>query len=96
MAAQVGADYANKIMHARFVGDGLRFMASDGMPGQDRPSSSNVALSLYTANSQDGARVFDALSQGGTVSMPLQEVFWGGRFGMLTDRYGIEWMMSTG
>ena len=63
--------------------------------GEQRPASSNVALSLYTDDFATAQRVFDALSQGGTVSMPLQEVFWGGRFGMLSDRYGIEWMMST-
>jgi len=39
--------------------------------------------------------VFAALSAGGKVTMPLEPVFWGGRFGMLTDRFGISWMMST-
>ena len=96
MEARVGDAHKNKVMHAAFVAGELRFMASDGLPGADRPvSDSNISLSLSTPDGAEAQRVFDALSEGGTVDMPLQSVFWGGRFGMLTDRFGVDWMMST-
>ena len=72
-------------------------MASDGRPGKSiDPEEGNISLSLATSDDAEGRRVFDALAQGGTVDMPIAQAFWGGTFGMLTDRFGIEWMVSIG
>ncbi len=96
LEAQVGEAYKDKVMHASLTAGDVRLMASDSMPGTPPAGpGTKVALSLYTADAAEAARTFDALAAGGVVSMPLQEVFWGGRFGMLTDRFGIRWLMST-
>jgi PhnB protein len=94
MAANVGPDYKDKVMHASFVAGDVKFMASDGQPGPAPDGDDDVALSLATSDSAEGERVFNALAAGGTVSMALQEQFWGGSFGSLTDRFGVQWMVS--
>ncbi|HEX8806306.1 MAG TPA: VOC family protein [Candidatus Aquilonibacter sp.] len=87
--------WANKIMHATFIAGDLKFMASDGRPGTPPHGEDEIALSIATEDATEGERVFSALSQGGTVEMPLQEAFWGGRFGQIVDKFGIQWMVST-
>jgi PhnB protein len=73
----------------------------DTLMGSDSPSAmgkvmpgNNVQLSLSTESSEETDRIFNGLSAGGQVSMPLQETFWGARFGMLTDKFGIQWMVN--
>ncbi len=95
MEATVGEAYKNKIMHGSFEAGDVRFMASDGPRGEARAADSNVSLSLYTRDNAEGQRVFDALAAGGSIRMPLQNVFWGGHFGIVKDRFGISWMIST-
>ncbi len=87
--------WANKIMHATFIAGDLKFMASDGRPGTPPHGEDEIALSVATEDPAEGERVFNALAQGGTVEMPLQKAFWGGRFGQLVDKFGIQWMVST-
>ncbi len=84
-----------KIMHATFKGAGMTFMASDGQEEKTfDPALGNISLSVTTADAAEGERLFTALASGGTVDMPLSDAFWGGRFGMVTDKFGTEWMMS--
>lgn len=88
--------WREKIMHSSFESGAIRFMASDGMPGSVRAvDESNVSLSLSNTDVAEGQRIFDALAQGGTVTMPFQDTFWGARFGMLVDRFGINWMVNS-
>ncbi len=95
MADEVSPNYRNKVMHATFNGPGLSFLAADGREGKTiDPDEGNISLCLATTDSAEGERVFNALAQGGTIGMPLGDAFWGGRFGMVTDRFGIEWMMT--
>ena len=94
MESNVGPDFKDKVMHASFVAGDVKFMASDGQPGPAPDGDDDIALSLATGDAAEGERVFNALAAGGTVSMPLQEQFWGGRFGSLTDRFGVQWMVS--
>lgn len=94
MAAQVGADYKDKVMHASFVAGDVKFMASDGQAGNGPDGEDDIALSLATGDAAEGERVFAALAQGGEVTMPLEDVFWGGKFGSLTDKFGVQWMVS--
>jgi PhnB protein len=94
MAEQVGPEYRDKVMHASFVAGDVKFMASDGRPGETLSRNDDIALSLATSDNAEGERVFNALARGGQITMPLQEAFWGGKFGSLTDRFGVAWMVS--
>ena len=88
----------NRVMHADFKGNGFAFMASDGPPGKTvDPDAGNIALSLELSTAAEGKRVFDALAEGGKVSVPLGDVEWGGggKFGIIVDRFGTEWMISS-
>ncbi|MFN2457778.1 MAG: VOC family protein [Chitinophagaceae bacterium] len=80
-----------KILHANFEADGLSFMASDGGKGVE---GDMVHLSINFDDVEDQQKIFENLSQGGKVTMPLEDAFWGARFGMLTDKYGINWMVN--
>ncbi len=95
MEGQVDAGYREKIMHASFVAGNVKFMASDGRPGSPPDGEDDIALSLNTLDDAEGERVFNALADGGTVEMPLADAFWGGKFGSLTDRFGVQWMISV-
>ena len=88
------ADMKDKIMHATFKAGDLTIMVSDCMPGQPLVAGTNVSLSL-NFNDIDGIeKTFAALSEGSTITMPLQDTFWGARFGMLTDKFGFHWMFN--
>jgi PhnB protein len=69
--------------------------------GSDQPSSmgsvtvgSNVQISIQTDNDAETDRLFNGLSAGGQVTMPLEKTFWGARFGMFIDKFGIQWMIN--
>lgn len=87
-------EYKQKIMHAEFKADGIFFMASDGMPGQPVPPGDMVSLSINTTDAQEQETIFNRLAEGGNVTMPLGATFWGAVFGMVTDRFGIHWMLN--
>jgi PhnB protein len=92
--AQVSPEHKNRIMHARLnIGGGV-VMVSDVQPGMPAPKQSNTHVLLDFDDSAEMTKKFDALAAGGRVTMPLQETFWGARFGMLTDPYGIQWMFN--
>ena len=82
----------DKIMHASFrVGDTL-VMASDGMV-KGAPEFRGFSLSLDAATEAEADRLFAALGKGGKVEMPLNKTFFSPRFGMLTDKFGVGWMV---
>jgi PhnB protein len=83
-----------RIMHALLRIGGGTVMLSDGPPGMPIPRSSNTHVSLHFDDPADLEKKFAALSQGGQVTMPPQDTFWGARFGMLTDAFGINWMFN--
>jgi PhnB protein len=84
----------DKIMHASFKAGDLHFLVSDGMEGQPVTSGSNLSLSLNFNDADEMNKTFAALSEGGKVTMELQDTFWGARFGMLEDKYGFNWMFN--
>lgn len=86
----------NLVMHARLVIDGRTLMASDTPPGMGGNPAGAFSLSLQYPTADEGRRVFDALSQGGTVTMPIQQTFYADAHGMFTDRFGIPWMVGGG
>jgi PhnB protein len=69
-------------------------MASDGMCS-GTPDFKGFSLSLSVASESEADPMFDALADGGEVLMPLEKTFWSPRFGMLTDRFGVSWMINT-
>jgi PhnB protein len=95
MEGDVDAGWRDKIMHASLVAGDVKFMASDGRPGSPPDGQDDVALSLATGDAAEGERVFNALADGGSVDRPLADAFWGGKFGALTDRFGVQWMVSV-
>lgn len=84
----------NKVMHSEFrIGDSV-VMASDDCTGKES-SHQGFQLSITVANEDEAERRFAALSAGGQVRLPLTKTFFSPRFGMLTDRYGIAWMVMV-
>lgn len=83
----------NMVMHANFKSPGVSFMASDATPGKTYGEGS-ISLSLGTGDVAEAERVFKSLAEGGSVEMPLADMFWGAKFGMLTDKFGIDWMIN--
>ena len=90
----VAEENAQRVMHAEFRSGDLYFMASDGMPGDDVTPGNSVQLSLNFDDTAEQETVFNSLADGGSVEMALDNTFWGARFGILTDRYGIRWMLN--
>lgn len=85
----------DKVMHARLqVGDAVLLMSDGRCTGQ--PSFHGVALTLTAADPAEAERRFAALSDGGQVTMPLGKTFFSSAFGMVTDRFGVMWMIYVG
>jgi PhnB protein len=85
----------NKIMHACITINGAPVMLSDGYV-KNNPEFKGFSLSLDSKEATDGKRMFEALSQGGQVQMPLQETFFAKSFGMVADKFGVGWMIISG
>jgi PhnB protein len=87
----------DKIMHIALpIGNGVKLMASDTLEsmGQKLAVGNNFYLSVNVDSKQEADRVFNGLSKGGKVEMPMQKMFWGEYFGMFADKFGIQWMVS--
>lgn len=83
-----------KIMHANFrIGD-TTILASDGECG-GTTRFDGFSLSINAGSDAEAKKVFDALAKGGQVRMPLAQTFWTSSFGMLTDKFGVGWMVSV-
>jgi PhnB protein len=91
-APQMPHPNKNEVLHGRVESEAIRIMASDGK--KDQPSGGRISLSLEFTDNAELDRVFAKLSAGGTVTMPVAQQFWGARFGMLTDKFGIGWMLN--
>ena len=88
---------ADKIMHAQLVTDsGYTLMASDTPDSMafSETSSHSVSLSGDSSDQAELTRYFEALSDGGTVLMPLDKAPWGDWFGMVVDRFGVQWLVN--
>lgn len=87
-------EYKDRIIHATLHVGSSVIMVSDSMPGTPVPKESNTEVCLHFEDAAEMAKVFDALAEGGTVTMPLQDTFWGAKYGTLTDAFGIRWMFN--
>ena len=83
-----------KVMHARLkVGENVLYM-SDTFDPSSVVQGNNISLSLQPETIPQTEDLFTKLSAGGTIKMPLQDTFWGARFGMFIDKFGIHWMLN--
>src|SRR5262245_35734681 len=84
----------DRILHAKLTAGSATLMGSDTMPGVQFRQGNNVWMCLQPENLPEADKVFTALAEKGNVTMPLQDTFWGARFGMLTDQFGVNWMIN--
>lgn len=85
----------DRIMHARLSkGSSALLMASDTQPGMPFQPGTNFSVSVHCESVEEIDKFFAALSENGQIAMPLQDTFWGARFGMLKDQFGIHWMFN--
>jgi len=90
-ADKIPPGFQNKVVHSSFHIGETTIMASDGCEPNNPFKGFSLALSVATE--ADADRAFNALAEGGKVNMPLGKTFWSPRYGMLTDRFGIDWMV---
>ncbi len=96
LEAQLPEEAKQKIMHASLVADGATIMGADAVGDWQRKIGNNFALSLASQDETAARKAFSKLAAGGKVTMELSPTFWGARlFGMLTDKYGVDWMVSV-
>jgi PhnB protein len=85
----------NKVMHSQLQGDnGIVFMAADTPSSMEYRQGTNMAMSLSGDDDAQLSGYYEKLSDGGQVTMPLEVAPWGDKFGMVTDKYGIDWMVN--
>ena len=87
------ADLGERIMHSNFKSPTMKFMASDSRP-TTQYGEGRISLSLGTSDVAEAQRVWNALSKGGTIDVAFEDTFWGAKFGMVTDKYGVDWMIN--
>jgi PhnB protein len=93
MAERMAESEKDMVMHARFTAGGFTIMASDSPGGRyNKPQGYAVCIGVDTV--EEAERIFEALSKGGNVGMPIAETFWAKRFGMVTDRFGTPWLVN--
>ncbi|MGZ9734322.1 VOC family protein [Flavobacterium sp. GNP002] len=86
----------NKIMHVSLpIGDGSVLMGSDSNSASGEVTiGQNISISINTKSKEEADKLFNGLSAGGTVTMPMSQTFWGAYFGMFADKFGIGWMVN--
>jgi len=91
----IGADEAGKIMHAQLTTPaGLTVMGADAPSTMPVTPGGQITISLSGTETEELRGYWERLSEGGTVTMPLNVAPWGDAFGQLVDRFGIEWMVN--
>ncbi|MDR3610815.1 MAG: VOC family protein [Ignavibacteriaceae bacterium] len=94
---RVAANDREKIMHVGLpIGKENVLMATDALDsmGHHVTPGNNIQLSLETQSKEETEKIFNGLSVGGKITVPLADTFWGAYFGMLTDKFGIQWMVN--
>jgi len=84
----------DRTMHAKLTKGSCVLMASDIMPGMPFQRGNNFYICLNCESLEETERVFAALGEKGKVTMPLQDTFWGARFGLITDQFDVNWMFN--
>jgi len=92
---QADSPDADKVMHSQLeTGTGFTLMASDTPAGMQRNPGDTITISLSGDDADALRGYWNQLSDGGTVTMPLEKQMWGDEFGMCVDRFGIPWMVN--
>lgn len=85
----------NKIMHSMLEADnGIIFMASDTPAGMEYQPGASISMSLSGDNETELRGYWNKLSEGGQITLPLEKAPWGDTFGMLTDQFGVNWLVN--
>ena len=90
-------EQGNRIMHVSLpISNETMLMGSDtgGEWAADYKQGNNFSISINADNRKEADRLFEGLSEGGRVTMPMNDTFWGDYFGMFTDKFGVNWMVS--
>jgi len=86
-----------RIMHIALpIGNGNILMATDSLEslGQKLTIGNNIYVAIAPESKEEADKLFNGLSAGGKIEMPLQDMFWGGYFGSFTDKFGVQWMVN--
>lgn len=95
MAGQMPAEWNEKILHVTMSVGPTALLGCDTPPDRYEKTK-GISVTIQIDDPSEAERVFAALAEGGTVTMPIQETFWAARFGMCVDRFGIPWMVNCG
>jgi PhnB protein len=95
MADKAPSEQRDRIIHASLVVGETVLMGAD-TPPESYKEPTGFTVSIQLSDASEAERIFNALSENGTVTMPLQETFWAVRFGMFVDRFRIPWMVNCG
>jgi PhnB protein len=87
-------DYKDKVMHGIMQVAGTTMMFSDSSEQKKTVFGDNFSISIDCKSDGEITSAFEAMSKGGTVTMPLQDTFWGAKFGMCCDKFGVNWMFN--
>ncbi|HEX4154199.1 MAG TPA: VOC family protein [Acidobacteriaceae bacterium] len=90
----VAPDWGDKVMHTSIPLGGGLLMGCDAPPDRSKPLG-GFQVSVEPSDEKEVTRIFEALSHGGSVQMPLTKTFWSPLFGMCTDRFGVGWMVGV-
>ena len=92
---EVAPESADKIMHAALAIGSTHLLMSDGQDSQGKTAHSGFSLSVSASDVASGQKYFNALAQGGQITMPFQKTFWTEGLGMLVDKFGVPWMVNV-
>lgn len=84
----------DRIMHASLQIGGSVLMLSDTFPGMPHVIGNNISVTVNTDTADEAKHIFNKLEDGGEVKMPIQETFWSPAYGMVTDKYGVQFQIS--
>ena len=97
VAEQMPANEQDKIMHIALpIGNGNTLMGTDTLESMEQTltQGNNLSIAIQVESEAEADKLFNGLSAGGQVTMPLEKVFWGAYFGMCTDKFGVQWMVN--
>ncbi|WP_078410693.1 VOC family protein [Priestia abyssalis] len=91
----IPVDAKDRVLHAHLKVGNTDLMISDTFPGQPHQIGSQVTIAIRLNDVEKSKEVFEKLQEGGQIVMPLQETFWSPSYGQVTDKFGVEWQIST-
>jgi PhnB protein len=94
MAEQTPKQYLNNIMHSNLIKDDFIIYAADTMPNQEVTAGTMISLNLECKTEEEINNYYEAFAKESKIVMPLQDTFWGARFAMIVDKFGIPWMFN--